>query len=130
MTINKLTDERLTDEEIQDAIGVAVEYREESEKDRLLYLALRELQEYRNAAQKAPGDFLSRMREELYQLRAKMKGLGAFLDTPQFKVLDAHTADLMRIQLKHMQSYARVLGARIENAAHAAVQTSPGGASE
>lgn len=75
-----------------------------------------ELQEYRNAAQKAPGDFLSRMHDELNQLRMRAKGLHAFIGTPSFKALREEAGAAMIRQLDVMSEYIEILHHRIRMA--------------
>ncbi|MDK9583061.1 crAss001_48 related protein, partial [Lelliottia wanjuensis] len=83
--------------------------------DDLVALA-RELQEYRSAAQKAPGDFLSRMHDELNQLRMRAKGLHAFIGTPSFKALREEAKAAMIRQLDVMSEYIEILHHRIRMA--------------
>ena len=119
MTNKKLTGERINDETLSAwkseaviSLGETPEDIPEYSHHQAILALVTELQEYRKAAGTS-GDFLSRMRDELQQLRARAKGLHSFVGTPSFKVLsDSSRAAIIR-QMDVMAEYIEILHHRI-----------------
>jgi hypothetical protein len=59
-------------------------------------------------------DALERAKKELKDLNDKIQKLSVFLQTPQYLVLIPAQQQLLRAQLRSMQSYAEILDMRIK----------------
>lgn len=70
---------------------------------------------YRYDGEQQPeADFVERMKEELDDLRNKIRKLETFKNSPKYKNVKPYKKDLMRMQLNAMDFYALMLQRRIE----------------